>query len=146
MSNTMDFEQQDKEYIANTYGRFNVCFEKGKGSLLWDVDGKEYIDGKPDYADVFEDNQIFCWDTQIGRGIDSSYTQDVMKAYRKHLMVKKSDAETTFYYMGQFDIVEVKPAKKLDNKGKERDIAKFRVKMRHAVRDDLLQYLESNID
>ncbi len=109
-------------------------------------DGKEYIDGKPDYADVFEDNQIFCWDTQIGRGIDSSYTQGVMKAYRKHLMVKKSDAETTFYYMGQFDIVEVKPAKKLDNKGKERDIAKFRVKMRHAVRDDLLQYLESNID
>lgn len=109
-------------------------------------DAKEYIDGKPDYADVFEDNQIFCWDTQIGRGIDSSYTQDVMKAYRKHLMVKKSDAETTFYYMGQFDIAEVKPAKKLDNKGKERDIAKFRVKMRHAVRDDLLQYLESNID
>ena len=109
-------------------------------------DGKEYIDGKPDYADVFEDNQIFCWDTQIGRGIDSSYTQDVMKAYRKHLMVKKSDVETTFYYMGQFDIVEVKPAKKLDNKGKERDIAKFRVKMRHAVRDDLLQYLESNVD
>ena len=109
-------------------------------------DGKEYIDGKPDYADVFEDNQIFCWDTQIGRGIDSSYTQNVMKAYRKHLMVKKSDAETTFYYMGQFDIVEVKPAKKLDNKGKERDIAKFRVKMRHAVRDDLLQYLESNVD
>lgn len=76
-------------------------------------DGKEYIDGKPDYADVFEDNQIFCWDTQIGRGIDSSYTQDVMKAYRKHLMVKKSDTETTFYYMGQFDIVEVKPAKKI---------------------------------
>ena len=25
------------------------------------------IDGKPDYADVFEDNQIFCWDTQIGK-------------------------------------------------------------------------------
>ncbi len=44
MSNTIDFEQQDKEYIANTYGRFNVCFEKGNGSLLWDVDGKEYID------------------------------------------------------------------------------------------------------
>ena len=44
MNNTIDFEQQDKEYIANTYGRFNVCFEKGKGSLLWDVNGKEYID------------------------------------------------------------------------------------------------------
>ena len=44
MSKTQDFEQQDKEYIANTYSRFNVCFEKGKGSLLWDVEGKEYID------------------------------------------------------------------------------------------------------
>ncbi|SNV70768.1 aspartate aminotransferase family protein [Veillonella rodentium] len=44
MNNTTDFEKQDKEYIANTYGRFNVCFEKGKGSLLWDVNGKEYID------------------------------------------------------------------------------------------------------
>lgn len=49
---------------------------------------------------MFEDNQIFYWDTQIGRGIDSSYTQDVMKAYRKHLMVKKSDAETTFLLYG----------------------------------------------
>ena len=44
MNSTTDFEKQDKEYIANTYGRFNVCFEKGKGSLLWDVNGKEYID------------------------------------------------------------------------------------------------------
>ncbi|MDD7290830.1 MAG: aminotransferase class III-fold pyridoxal phosphate-dependent enzyme, partial [Veillonella caviae] len=44
ITKTEQFEQQDKEYIANTYGRFNVCFEKGKGSLLWDVDGKEYID------------------------------------------------------------------------------------------------------
>lgn len=110
-----------------------------------DVD-KEYVDGKPDYADAFENNQIFCWDSQIGRGIESSYSQDVIQAKRKHLMVKKSDAETTFYYMGQFDIVEVNPAKKLDNKGKERDITKFRVKMKHAVRDDLLQYLQSNID
>ena len=110
-----------------------------------DVD-KEYVDGKPDYADAFENNQIFCWDSQIGRGIESSYSQDVIQAKRKHLMVKKSDAETTFYYMGQFDIAEVNPAKKLDNKGKERDITKFRVKMKHAVRDDLLQYLQSNID
>lgn len=156
--------------LYEQYSRRDICFlmncEKDLSSTMYGMkkinddvfifvtyhkektedDAKEYIDGKPDYADVFEDNQIFYWDTQIGRGIDSSYTQDVMKAYRKHLMVKKSDAETTFYYMGQFDIVEVKPAKKLDNKGKERDIAKFRVKMRHAVRDDLLQYLESNID
>lgn len=109
------------------------------------ADDKEYVDGKPDYADVFEDNMIFKWDSQMGRGIDSSYVADVVEAKRKHLLVKKSDAETNFYYVGQFDIVDVKPAKKKDNSGKERDIAKFQMKMHHAVREDLLRYLQSNI-
>ena len=108
-------------------------------------DDKEYVDGKPDYADAFEDNMIFKWDSQMGRGIDSSYVADVVEAKRKHLFVKKSDAETNFYYVGQFDIIDVKPAKKKDNTGKERDIAKFRMKMHHAVREDLLRYLQSNI-
>ena len=79
------------------------------------------------------------------RGIDSSYVADVVEAKRKHLLVKKRDAETNFYYVGQFDIVDVKPAKKKDNAGKERDIAKFQMKMHHEVREDLLRYLQSNI-
>lgn len=108
-------------------------------------DDKEYVDGKPDYADAFEDNMIFKWDSQMGRGIDSSYVEDVVSAKRKHLLVKKSDAETNFYYVGQFDVIDVQPAKKKDNSGKERDIAKFKMKMHHAVRDDLLKYLQSNI-
>ena len=29
---------------------------------------KSYVDGKPDYADAFEDNMIFRWDSQIGKG------------------------------------------------------------------------------
>lgn len=102
-----------------------------------------YADGKPDYADVFEDNMIFRWDSQLGRGVDSSYVKDVTSAPRKHLFVKKSDAETSFYYMGQFDIMTVEPAWKKDNKGKERDIAKLQMKMHHAVREDLLRYLQS---
>ena len=56
------------------------------------------------------------------------------------------NAETNFCYVGQFDIIDVKPAKKKDNAGKERVIAKFRMKMHHAVRADLLRYLQSNID
>ncbi|WP_097003765.1 DUF3427 domain-containing protein [Lacrimispora amygdalina] len=56
-----------------------------------------------------------------------------------------SDAETDFYYVGQFDIIEAKPARKNDNYGKERDITKFQMKMHHAVREDLLRYLQSNI-
>ena len=106
---------------------------------------KSYVDGKPDYADAFEDNMIFKWDSQIGRGIDSSYMEDVTTALRKHLLVKKSDAETNFYYMGLFDIIEAKADKKKDNNGKERDITKVKMRMHHAVRDDLLRYLQSSI-
>ncbi len=109
------------------------------------TDEKNYIDGKPDYADAFEDNMIFLWDSQMGRGTESSYVEDVVQAKRKHLFVKKSDAETGFYYMGQFDVMDVKAAKKKDNTGKMRDIAKLRMKMHHAVREDLLRYLQSNI-
>lgn len=108
-------------------------------------EAKNYVDGKPDYADVFEDNMIFRWDSQIGRGVDSSYMKDVVTASRKHLLVKKSDAETNFYYMGLFDVVDVKADKKKDNNGRERDIAKVKVKMQHPVRDDLLRYLQSRL-
>ena len=40
----MQIQQLDKEYIAGTYKRADVVFTKGKGSLLWDENGKEYID------------------------------------------------------------------------------------------------------
>lgn len=106
---------------------------------------KNYVDGKPDYADAFEDNLIFRWDSQIGRGIDSSYVEEVVTAPNKHLLVKKSDAETGFYYMGKFDIMNVKAGRKMDNNGRERDITKFEMKMHHAVREDLLRYFESFI-
>lgn len=106
---------------------------------------KLYADGKPDYADVFTDNMIFKWDSQIGKGPESGYMKDVLGAERKHLLVKKSDAETSFYYMGTFDIVDVTGDKKKDNNGRWKDISKVTVKMHHAVREDLLRYLESKI-
>ena len=34
----------DKEYVANTYNRFPVEIVSGKGSYVYDADGKEYID------------------------------------------------------------------------------------------------------
>ena len=34
----------DKEYVARTYGRFPVELVSGKGSIVKDTDGKEYID------------------------------------------------------------------------------------------------------
>ncbi len=39
-----DIKALDRTYIANTYARFPVHLVSGKGSLAWDVEGKEYID------------------------------------------------------------------------------------------------------
>ena len=108
-------------------------------------DEKNYVDGKPDYADAFEDNMTFKWDSKIGMDKDSAYMIDVITASRKHLLVKKSDAESNFYYMGQFDIVEAKNATKEDNKGRMQPITKVTMRMHHPVREDLLKYLQSDI-
>ena len=78
-------------------------------------EGKNYRDGKPDYADAFEDNLIFKWDSQIGKDNSSPYMQKVLTAPRKHLLVKRVMRNQAFYYMGQFDIIESVDSQKEDN-------------------------------
>ena len=41
---TQDVQQLDRTYIAATYARFPVELTHGKGSLVYDADGREYID------------------------------------------------------------------------------------------------------
>jgi len=40
----MDIFSLDREYVAGTYGRFPIALVSGKGSILTDINGKEYID------------------------------------------------------------------------------------------------------
>ncbi len=40
----MEIKEIDKQYVANTYARFNLHLVEGKGSLVWDETGKQYID------------------------------------------------------------------------------------------------------
>ena len=40
----MTIKEKDQAYIASTYNRFPVVLVRGKGSLVFDEDGKEYID------------------------------------------------------------------------------------------------------
>ena len=40
----MGIIEKDKQYIANTYSRFPIVLTEGKGSLVYDENGKEYID------------------------------------------------------------------------------------------------------
>ena len=40
----MTLKEKDKKYIANTYARFDVDIVSGKGSEVYDSNGKRYID------------------------------------------------------------------------------------------------------
>ena len=37
-------QQKDNQYVAGTYARFPVCITSGKGSEVYDENGKRYID------------------------------------------------------------------------------------------------------
>lgn len=108
-------------------------------------EGEQYVEGRPDYADEFEDSVTFFWDSQIGKGIESSYCQDVLTARRIHLFVKKSTVEKSFYYLGKCKVANYRESKKIDNNGKEQVITKFTMIMKTPVRDDVLKYLSSNV-
>lgn len=40
----MNTKELDDKYVAHSYGRFDVCLTEGKGSTLYDENGKKYID------------------------------------------------------------------------------------------------------
>ncbi len=40
----MNIKELDKAYVANTYNRFPLQIVGGKGAVVWDENGKEYID------------------------------------------------------------------------------------------------------
>jgi acetylornithine aminotransferase len=44
MDNNMTLEQQDKQYVLQTYGRDYTNFVRGVGSTLYDDKGRDYID------------------------------------------------------------------------------------------------------
>lgn len=47
---TQDVEALYKEYVLPTYAKFPLCLVKGKGSKVWDLEGKEYLDFFPGWA------------------------------------------------------------------------------------------------
>ena len=39
-----ELKSEENKYVMNTYGRFPIALDHGKGATLWDVEGKKYID------------------------------------------------------------------------------------------------------
>ena len=67
----MSITSIDKEYVAGTYGRFPVEIVSGKGSILVDSDGREYIDmGSGIGVTAFgncDDSWVYAVTTQLNR-------------------------------------------------------------------------------
>src|SRR6478736_2112252 len=44
MTNFEQIADLERRYLLQTYSRYPVAFERGKGVFLYDVDGKRYLD------------------------------------------------------------------------------------------------------
>ena len=67
----MTSKQKDKQYIAPTYARFDLALVAGKGSLVYDDEGREYIDMGTGIAvnsfGIADDEWIAAVTAQLGR-------------------------------------------------------------------------------
>ncbi len=39
-----EIKNKNKKYIMNTYGRLDICLERGQGTKVWDTENNEYLD------------------------------------------------------------------------------------------------------
>ena len=67
----MDIRELDKKYVANTYARYEPIFVNGRGSVIYDDEGKEYIDMASGIAvDVFgiaDESWVSAVTEQLGK-------------------------------------------------------------------------------
>ncbi|QDI89336.1 acetylornithine/succinylornithine family transaminase [Candidatus Nitrosopumilus sp. SW] len=64
----------EDQYMGNLYQRFPVTIEKGKGSHVWDIDGKEYIDCMGGYGVALVGHQNQRVNNAIKEQIDKIIT------------------------------------------------------------------------
>ncbi len=98
----MDIFATDKEYVANTYNRFPIQITNGKGSLVYDCDGKEYIDfGSGIATNIFglcDDLYIEAVEQQLHKFSHTSnlyYTEPCAKLAK--LLCEKSGMSKVFF-------------------------------------------------
>ena len=98
----MNTKELDSKYIAHTYGRFPLEIVSGKGSLVYDETGKEYIDLGTGIAvntfGVSDDEWVAAVTAQLGKLQHMSnlyYTQPCAKLAQ--LLCEKSGMKKIFF-------------------------------------------------
>lgn len=97
-----DIIEEDKKYIAGTYARFPVAFKEGKGSRLYDYDGKEYVDcGSGIAVNIFGvndeewKNAVIAQINSIQHASNLYYTKP--QADLARLLCERTGAEKVFF-------------------------------------------------
>ena len=122
-----DIFSTDREYVANTYARFPIDIVSGKGSLVYDCDGKEYIDLGSGIAvntfGVADEEWIKAVTAQLGKFQHTSnlyYTEPCAKLAKE--LCKKTGMKKVFFSNSGAEANEcaIKAARKYaaDKKGK----------------------------
>ena len=124
----MSFKNIDKEYVANTYGRFDLEIVSGKGSLVYDINGKEYIDLSTGIAvntfGVADDEWINAVTNQLGKVQHTSnlYYSEPCAVLAK-MLCERTGAKKVFFSNSGAEANEcaIKTARlwASENKGKE---------------------------
>lgn len=125
---SMNIIEKDNSYIASTYARFPIVIEKGKGSLLIDQNGKEYIDMQTGIAvntfGVSDDEWVNAVTQQLGKIQHTSnlyYTKPATDL--AEILVARTGLKKVFFSNSGAEANEcaIKVARKYaaDKKGKE---------------------------
>lgn len=98
----MDIKNIDLNYIANTYNRFPIQLCKGNGSLVYDENGKEYIDmgsgiavNSFGFCDEEWQNAVTAQLSQIQHSSNLYYTEPCAKL--AELICKKTGMSKVFF-------------------------------------------------
>jgi acetylornithine/N-succinyldiaminopimelate aminotransferase len=124
----MSIIEKDKQYIASTYARFPVVLKSGKGSLITDENGKEYIDLSSGIAvntfGIADEIWINAVTEQLGKIQHASnlyYTEPCVKL--AEILCEKTGLKKVFFSNSGAEANEcaIKVARKYaaDKKGKE---------------------------
>ncbi len=122
------FKENDKQYVANTYARFDLELVSGKGAVLQDINGKEYIDlGSGIAVNIFgaaDDEWVKAVTEQAAKLQHTSnlyYTEPCVKLAK--ILCEKSDMKKVFFGNSGAEANEcaIKTARKYysDKNGKE---------------------------
>ena len=136
----LNWERDDSSTVYGYRIKYNTC------PIFVTYKKKDDIAESTKYEDEFVNEQIFSWMTRSKVSIDSPESQQIINSAKNgmkmYLFIKKSDGEgTDFYYMGKVNPVAWEETTIQNDKGHMLPIMNFKMKMEHAVRSDIYEYI-----